>query len=233
MAYILTFVLHSYAKPYSGQKTDSLKIHEDNQNNFYVSLITIATRYSTGNKDYYRPFLSGFLTPGNEIQIGYQINQKWSIATGANYQAIAIHSTKYDRGINDEIPRKSAYIKQFSFPVLLSFTLWDKEKFNQLLVAGWYWGKTFNDHYIIENYFPRKGGWYEAGTYSTFISDKTFNNIYAGIKINYRITDQFKFNIEPFITYQLKNDDIIENVYDRLFFGIKTGLSYNFKYIKK
>jgi hypothetical protein len=228
LSYVLLTTLHSYAEPNPAQKRDTTQIPDAGDSNFFISLITQATRYSTGNREYYRPFLSGFLTPGSEIQIGYQINSKWSISTGANYQVIAIHSTKYDRGINDELPRKSAYIKQFSFPVLLSFTLRHNEKFNQVIVAGFYWGQTFNDHYITEKYFPREGGWYEAGTYSTFNSGKTFYNIYSGIKINYKITNQFKLHSEPFIACQLQNNDIIENVYNRLFFGIKTGLSYNF-----
>jgi hypothetical protein len=232
LSYVLIILLHSYAEPYSTLKRDTLKNLEARENKFIISFITMATRYSTG-KDYYRPFLSGFLTPANEIQMGYQINSKWSIATGVNYQVIAIHSTKYERAINDEVPRKSAYIKQFSFPVFISFTIRDKEKLYQQIVAGLYWGQTFNDHYIIEKYYPREGGWLEAGTYNTFNSSNTFYNIYSGVNINYRITRQFKFNIEPFISYQLQNNNIIENVYNRLFFGIKTGLSYNFLNMKK
>jgi hypothetical protein len=227
---IFTFLIVFISNQLFGQKQNDLSLNPTSQKPYFsMGWATQATRYSTGNREFDRPFLNGLFTPGNELQVSYHFSEKLSVTTGANYQSIAIHSVRYERGLNLAVNRNNVYIKQISIPLFLAFTTFDNNKnFYQQLVAGGYWGKILNDHYIKEVHVMREG-WFENGSYTNYDLKKSFYNLYAGYRVNYRISQKFHLNAEPFFAYQLKNDKIIEHVYNRFLFGFKGGLTYNFR----
>ena len=222
-------VYHSYSQSNDRIGKNSKGNSISNSYHFSVGWAIQATRYSTSDRDFERPFLDGLLTPGNELQISFFITENLAVTSGANYQVIAIHSKRYERGENLAKPRNNAYIKQISIPLLLSFQIFNNSKnFSQHLVVGNYFGKILNDHFINEIYTNGSGS-FENGSYTNYLTKKNFYQIYAGYKLNCKITPEFQLFFEPFGSFYLKNDEIIENVYHRFLFGFKTGLKYNLK----
>lgn len=227
---IFMFLIVFVGNQLFGQKQSELSLQSTHKrHNFSIGWATQATRYSTGEKEFDRPFLNGLFTPGNELQLGYHFSENLAMITGANYQTIAIHSSRYERGVNLAVNRNNVYIKQVSIPLFLALKTFDNNKnLYQQLVAGGYLGKILNDHYIKEVHEMGEG-WFEYGSYTNYDLKKDFYNLYAGYRVNYRITKEFHLNVEPFLSYQLKNDKIIEHVYNRFLFGFKGGLTYNFR----
>ena len=227
---IFTILILFISNQLFGQLQNDLSLNSTSQKpNFSIGWMALATRYSTGDREFDRPFLNGLFTPGNELQVSYYFSEKLAVTTGANYQSISIHSKRFERGVNLAVNRNNVYIKQVSIPLFLALTTFDNNKnFYQQLVAGGYLGKILNDHYIKEIYAMGEG-WFEYGSYTNYDLKKDFYNLYAGYRMNYRISQKFHLTAEPFLSYQLKNDKIIEHVYNRFLFGFKGGLTYNFR----
>jgi hypothetical protein len=206
------------------------KSQENNSGRKYYFLIGwayTATRYSTGNRDFERPFYSGILTQGNEFQVGFHFSRKWSLISGINLNVIAINSIPYERGVNADVNRHNVYIHQISYPILIMFEVFDNNKaFYQQLVTGIYLGTVLNSYYINQLFDSGKG-WQESGSYTNGDPKTHFYNLYGGTKLNYRISNKFHLGMEPFISYQLENDQIIINVYNRFLFGFKVNLMFN------
>jgi hypothetical protein len=222
-------VYHSYSQSNDSLGKKSIRNSISNGYHFSVGWAIQATRYSTYDRNFERPFLDGLLTPGNELQISFHITENLAVTSGTNYQVIAIHSKRYERGENLAIPRNNSYIKQISIPLLLSFQIFNNnKKFSQHLVVGNYFGKIINDHFINEIYTNGSGS-FESGSHTNYLTNKNFYQVYTGYKMICKITPEFQLFFEPFGSFHLKNDEIIENVYNRFLFGFKTGLKYNLK----
>jgi ABC-type microcin C transport system permease subunit YejE len=97
----------------------------------------------------------------------------------------------------------------------------------QQLVTGFYFGTVLSSYYLNQNFGPN-GSYQLSGSYTNNDLATHFYNLYGGTKFNYRITNKFHLGLEPFVSYQLGNDQIVKNVYNRLLLGFKIVLMFNF-----
>ena len=211
------------------ENPDNVKTENEKNRFFSIGYAFTATHYSTSDRDFIRPFYSGILSQGSEFQTGFHWAKRWSVISGVALNVVAINSIPYEHGVNEAVNRHNVYINQISVPLLIMLKVYDNSKkcYHQTII-GVYWGTILNDFYINQ-LFDSGQGWYDSGSYTNNNQKNNFYDLYAGYNFNYKITNQFHLFVEPFLSYQLKNKQIITNVYDRFMFGFKAGLTFNFK----
>lgn len=67
------------------------------------------------------------------LSLRYAISPRWSLLTGINYSYLQSDFSSYNNRTSTEKKQKLHYI---GIPVSLSYTLWQKKKFNLYLIAG-------------------------------------------------------------------------------------------------
>lgn len=201
---------------------------------FSVGLANLGTRFIP-DKENYDHANRDFISPGFELQLSYQLLDKWVITSGVNYQSL-FFKTPIE---NETYPPSRLYsllIRDLSIPLLLRYNLAEIGSSSHLrITSGLYFAiplfaqESANDKII-------GGGGYNSRYIIEYIPDK-YSFMYLGCGIYRAITPKYVIYAEPFGCYQLKknsNDSFATQVFrDRFWYGIKIGINYSFKIKKK
>ena len=158
------------------------------------------------------------------LSLRYAISPRWSLLTGINYSYLQSDFSSYNNRTSTDKKQKLHYI---GIPVSLSYTLWQKKKFNLYLIAGAQAEKLV------------KG---QTETTTTQHNQSTTNNtenvhenkpIFStntSLGVEYQLGKYIGLFAEPGVSYYFKNGSGIESSYtEKPFnFNFNLGVRVNF-----
>lgn len=179
---------------------------------------------------------SGEVSFAYGVNIAYKVSDRIKLRSGLNKIEMGYNTQEvpYNAAVNSPALNASSKIATmsspapgvlnqhlgfFELPLEIEYLLVDRRVGLSLLVGGSSLFLDQNNLSLNTSVFSEDLG--EANNLNTTSFTTNF-----GVGINYRITDQFNFNLEPIIKYQLNTFKNTEG--NPYFFGLYTGFSFDF-----
>lgn len=152
-----------------------------------------------------------FLSPGFEMLAGIKLTNRLDICTGISSGIKHLYSSG-----NYELN-----IKTVSYPILLRYHLSRDDSFSNVILFGVCFGKIVQNQLLMDS----SARW----EYRSLLDLNNTNpiSIRLGIGRLCKINERSFFSIEPFVNYELSNNNMLNEYFKSLSFGIKTSYEFN------
>ena len=193
---------------------------------FSIGWANLGTRFIS-NKEKYKQASRDLISPGFELQIAYHFRKDLSMISGVNYQTLFFNTPLKKDETNRPDQISSVLLRDLSIPILFRYNFAEKETHSWGVTAGIYYAIPIFALYA-ENQKIYGGGGYVARSINYWISGK-YSFSYFGASVHKKISSKWEIYAEPFLCYQLNENDLSREVRNRFWFGLKIGMSYSFK----
>ena len=158
------------------------------------------------------------------LSLRYAISPRWSLLTGINYSYLQSDFSSYNNRTSTDKKQKLHYI---GIPVNLSYTLWQKKKFNLYLIAGAQAEK------LVKGQTETTTTQHNQSTTSnteTVHENKLVFSTNTSLGVEYQLGNYIGLFAEPGVSYYFKNGSGIESSYtEKPFnFNFNLGVRVNF-----
>ena len=158
------------------------------------------------------------------LSLRYAINPRWSLLTGVNYSYLQSDFSSYNNRTSTDKKQKLHYI---GIPVSLSYTLWQKKKFNLYLIAGAQAEKLVKGQ--TETTTTQHNQSTTSNTENVHENKLVFSTN-TSLGVEYQLGKYIGLFAEPGVSYYFKNGSGIESSYtEKPFnFNFNLGVRVNF-----
>ena len=158
------------------------------------------------------------------LSLRYAINPRWSLLTGINYSYLQSDFSSYNNRTSTDRKQKLHYI---GIPVNLSYTLWQKKKFNLYLIAGALAEKLVKGQ--TETTTTQHNQSTTSNTENVHENKPIFSTN-TSLGVEYQLGKFIGLFAEPGVSYYFKNGSGIESSYtEKTFnFNFNLGVRVNF-----
>ena len=158
------------------------------------------------------------------LSLRYAINPRWSLLTGINYSYLQSDFSSYNNRTSTDKKQKLHYI---GIPVNLSYTLWQKKKFNLYLIAGAQAEKLVKGQ--TETTTTQHNQSTTSNTENVHENKLVFSTN-TSLGVEYQLGKFIGLFAEPGVSYYFKNGSGIESSYtEKPFnFNFNLGVRVNF-----
>lgn len=158
------------------------------------------------------------------LSLRYAINPRWSLLTGVNYSYLQSDFSSYNNRTSTDKKQKLHYI---GIPVNLSYTLWQKKKFNLYLIAGAQAEKLVKGQ--TETTTTQHNQSTTSNTENVHENKPIFSTN-TSLGVEYQLGKFIGLFAEPGVSYYFKNGSGIESSYtEKPFnFNFNLGVRVNF-----
>lgn len=158
------------------------------------------------------------------LSLRYAISPRWSLLTGINYSYLQSDFSSYNNRTSTEKKQKLHYI---GIPVSLSYTLWQKKKFNLYLIAGAQAEKLVKGQ--AETTTTQHNQSTTSNTENVHENKPVFSTN-TSLGVEYQLGKFIGLFAEPGVNYYFKNGSGIESSYtEKPFnFNFNLGVRVNF-----
>ena len=158
------------------------------------------------------------------LSLRYAISPRWSLLTGVNYSYLQSDFSSYNNRTSTDKKQKLHYI---GIPVNLSYTLWQKKKFNLYLIAGAQAEK------LVKGQTETTTTQHNQSTTSkteNVHENKPIFSTNTSLGVEYQLGKFIGLFAEPGVNYYFKNGSGIESSYtEKPFnFNFNLGVRVNF-----
>jgi len=158
------------------------------------------------------------------LSLRYAISPRWSLLTGINYSYLQSDFSSYNNRTSTDKKQKLHYI---GIPVSLSYTLWQKKKFNLYLIAGAQAEKLVKGQ--TETTTTQHNQSTTSNTENVHENKPVFSTN-TSLGVEYQLGKFIGLFAEPGVSYYFKNGSGIESSYtEKPFnFNFNLGVRVNF-----
>ena len=158
------------------------------------------------------------------LSLRYAISPRWSLLTGVNYSYLQSDFSSYNNRTSTDKKQKLHYI---GIPVNLSYTLWQKKKFNLYLIAGAQAEKLVKGQ--TETTTTQHNQSTTSNTENVHENKPVFSTN-TSLGVEYQLGKFIGLFAEPGVSYYFKNGSGIESSYtEKPFnFNFNLGVRVNF-----
>ena len=158
------------------------------------------------------------------LSLRYAISPRWSLLTGVNYSYLQSDFSSYNNRTSTDKKQKLHYI---GIPVSLSYTLWQKKKFNLYLIAGAQAEKLVKGQ--TETTTTQHNQSTTSNTENVHENKPVFSTN-TSLGVEYQLGKFIGLFAEPGVSYYFKNGSGIESSYtEKPFnFNFNLGVRVNF-----
>ena len=158
------------------------------------------------------------------LSLRYAISPRWSLLTGINYSYLQSDFSSYNNRTSTDRKQKLHYI---GIPVNLSYTLWQKKKFNLYLIAGAQAEKLVKGQ--TETTTTQHNQSTTSNTENVHENKPIFSTN-TSLGVEYQLGKFIGLFAEPGVSYYFKNGSGIESSYtEKPFnFNFNLGVRVNF-----
>jgi hypothetical protein len=158
------------------------------------------------------------------LSLRYAISPRWSLLTGINYSYLQSDFSSYNNRTSTDKKQKLHYI---GIPVNLSYTLWQKKKFNLYLIAGAQAEKLVKGQ--TETTTTQHNQSTTSNTENVHENKPIFSTN-TSLGVEYQLGKFIGLFAEPGVSYYFKNGSGIESSYtEKPFnFNFNLGVRVNF-----
>ena len=158
------------------------------------------------------------------LSLRYAISPRWSLLTGINYSYLQSDFSSYNNRTSTDKKQKLHYI---GIPVNLSYTLWQKKKFNLYLIAGAQAEKLVKGQ--TETTTTQHNQSTTSNTENVHENKPVFSTN-TSLGVEYQLGKFIGLFAEPGVNYYFKNGSGIESSYtEKPFnFNFNLGVRVNF-----
>lgn len=158
------------------------------------------------------------------LSLRYAISPRWSLLTGINYSYLQSDFSSYNNRTSTDKKQKLHYI---GIPVNLSYTLWQKKKFNLYLIAGAQAEKLVKGQ--TETTTTQHNQSTTSNTENVHENKPIFSTN-TSLGVEYQLGKFIGLFAEPGVSYYFKNGSGIESSYtEKPFnFNFNLGIRVNF-----
>ena len=158
------------------------------------------------------------------LSLRYAISPRWSLLTGVNYSYLQSDFSSYNNRTSTDRKQKLHYI---GIPVNLSYTLWQKKKFNLYLIAGAQAEKLVKGQ--TETTTTQHNQSTTSNTENVHENKPVFSTN-TSLGVEYQLGKFIGLFAEPGVSYYFKNGSGIESSYtEKPFnFNFNLGVRVNF-----
>ena len=158
------------------------------------------------------------------LSLRYAISPRWSLLTGINYSYLQSDFSSYNNRTSTDKKQKLHYI---GIPVNLSYTLWQKKKFNLYLIAGAQAEKLVKGQ--TETTTTQHNQSTTSNTENVHENKPVFSTN-TSLGVEYQLGKFIGLFAEPGVSYYFKNGSSIESSYtEKPFnFNFNLGVRVNF-----
>ncbi len=158
------------------------------------------------------------------LSLRYAISPRWSLLTGINYSYLQSDFSSYNNRTSTDRKQKLHYI---GIPVNLSYTLWQKKKFNLYLIAGAQAEKLVKGQ--TETTTTQHNQSTTSNTENVHENKLVFSTN-TSLGVEYQLGKFIGLFAEPGVSYYFKNGSGIESSYtEKPFnFNFNLGVRVNF-----
>lgn len=158
------------------------------------------------------------------LSLRYAISPRWSLLTGINYSYLQSDFSSYNNRTSTDKKQKLHYI---GIPVSLSYTLWQKKKFNLYLIAGAQAEKLVKGQ--TETTTTQHNQSTTSNTENVHENKPVFSTN-TSLGVEYQLGKYIGLFAEPGVSYYFKNGSGIESSYtEKPFnFNFNLGVRVNF-----
>ena len=158
------------------------------------------------------------------LSLRYAISPRWSLLTGINYSYLQSDFSSYNNRTSTDKKQKLHYI---GIPVNLSYTLWQKKKFNLYLIAGAQAEKLVKGQ--TETTTTQHNQSTTSNTENVHENKPVFSTN-TSLGVEYQLGKFIGLFAEPGVSYYFKNGSGIESSYtEKPFnFNFNLGVRVNF-----
>lgn len=158
------------------------------------------------------------------LSLRYAISPRWSLLTGINYSYLQSDFSSYNNRTSTDKKQKLHYI---GIPVNLSYTLWQKKKFNLYLIAGAQAEKLVKGQ--TETTTTQHNQSTTSNTENVHENKLVFSTN-TSLGVEYQLGKYIGLFAEPGVSYYFKNGSGIESSYtEKPFnFNFNLGVRVNF-----
>ena len=158
------------------------------------------------------------------LSLRYAISPRWSLLTGVNYSYLQSDFSSYNNRTSTDKKQKLHYI---GIPVNLSYTLWQKKKFNLYLIAGAQAEKLVKGQ--TETTITQHNQSTTSNTENVHENKPIFSTN-TSLGVEYQLGKFIGLFAEPGVSYYFKNGSGIESSYtEKPFnFNFNLGVRVNF-----
>jgi hypothetical protein len=158
------------------------------------------------------------------LSLRYAISPRWSLLTGINYSYLQSDFSSYNNRTSTDRKQKLHYI---GIPVNLSYTLWQKKKFNLYLIAGAQAEKLIKGQ--TETTTTQHNQSTTSNTENVHENKPVFSTN-TSLGVEYQLGKFIGLFAEPGVNYYFKNGSGIESSYtEKPFnFNFNLGVRVNF-----
>jgi hypothetical protein len=158
------------------------------------------------------------------LSLRYAISPRWSLLTGINYSYLQSDFSSYNNRTSTDKKQKLHYI---GIPVNLSYTLWQKKKFNLYLIAGAQAEKLVKGQ--AETTTTQHNQSTTSNTENVHENKPVFSTN-TSLGVEYQLGKFIGLFAEPGVNYYFKNGSGIESSYtEKPFnFNFNLGVRVNF-----
>ena len=158
------------------------------------------------------------------LSLRYAISPRWSLLTGINYSYLQSDFSSYNNRTSTDKKQKLHYI---GIPVSLSYTLWQKKKFNLYLIAGAQAEKLVKGQ--TETTTTQHNQSTTSNTENVHENKLVFSTN-TSLGVEYQLGKYIGLFAEPGVSYYFKNGSGIESSYtEKPFnFNFNLGVRVNF-----
>lgn len=162
------------------------------------------------------------------LSLRYAISPRWSLLTGVNYSYLQSDFSSYNNRTSTDKKQKLHYI---GIPVSLSYTLWQKKKFNLYLIAGAQAEKLVKGQ--TETTTTQHNQSTTSNTENVHENKLVFSTN-TSLGVEYQLGKFIGLFAEPGVSYYFKNGSGIESSYTEKPFNFNFNLgvrvNFNVKY---
>lgn len=155
----------------------------------------------------------------------YRFNNRWSLESGAVYSILNAHLTSGSESYHYKTQQTLHYI---GIPMNVSYSLWNNRHFDLYLSGGGMMEKNVSGHVKTEYIL---NGEIESSHNDKISIDPLQWSVNGSLGLQYNITPQTGFYIEPGVSHYFDNGSSVENIYNKkpTNFNLNLGLRYTIR----
>lgn len=154
-----------------------------------------------------------FLEPGYEFTVGVRFANRFDLLTGINSGIGHLHSSPYSYELN---------FQQINYPLRLRYHFGSSQTFSNFIMVGVNWGK------ILQRELSRDRSIWQHDYLEDWNDISPFSMEF-GVGRSFSVSEKSYLLINPFVSYELGDNDILKGFYNPLSLGIKVSYEFNLK----
>lgn len=154
-----------------------------------------------------------FLEPGYEFTAGFRFANRFDLLTGINSGTGHLYSSPFDYELN---------FQQINFPIRFRYHFGSKQTHSNFAMIGVNFGK------ILQRGLSRHLSTWQHD-YLEDWNDVSPFSLEFGVGRSFVVTEKSNLILNPFLSYELSNNEILEGFFNPISLGIKVSYELNLK----